>query len=54
MGAVLGEAASLWLMLDAKTRRPVRMPESVLRRSTSRASYAGAGGVRGTGGAARR
>ncbi len=29
-GAILGEAASLWLMLDAKTRRPVRMPESVL------------------------
>ncbi len=29
-GALLGEAASLWLMLDAKTRRPVRMPESVL------------------------
>jgi len=29
-GTLLGEAASLWLMLDAKTRRPVRMPESVL------------------------
>ncbi len=29
-GTLLGEAASLWLMLDAKTRRPVRMPASVL------------------------
>jgi acyl-ACP thioesterase len=29
-GTLLGEAASLWLMLDAKTRRPARMPESVL------------------------
>ena len=29
-GTLLGEAASLWLMLDAKTRRPVRMPESVM------------------------
>ncbi len=29
-GTLLGEAGSLWLMLDAKTRRPVRMPESVL------------------------
>jgi medium-chain acyl-[acyl-carrier-protein] hydrolase len=29
-GTVLAEAASLWLMLDAQTRRPVRMPESVL------------------------
>lgn len=29
-GTLLGEAASLWLMLDANTRRPVRMPASVL------------------------
>jgi len=29
-GTPLGEGASLWLMLDAKTRRPVRIPESVL------------------------
>jgi acyl-ACP thioesterase len=29
-GTLLGEGASLWLMLDAKTRRPVRMPASVL------------------------
>jgi medium-chain acyl-[acyl-carrier-protein] hydrolase len=29
-GKTLAEAASLWLLLDLKTRRPVRLPESVL------------------------
>jgi acyl-ACP thioesterase len=29
-GKLLAQAASLWLLLDLKTRRPVRLPESVL------------------------
>ena len=29
-GRTLAEAASLWLLLDLKSRRPVRLPESVL------------------------
>jgi medium-chain acyl-[acyl-carrier-protein] hydrolase len=28
---ILAEASSLWLLLDATTRRPLRLPESVLR-----------------------
>jgi acyl-ACP thioesterase len=30
-GRTFGEASSLWLLLDAATRRPVRLPESILR-----------------------
>ena len=30
-GDTIAEASSVWLMLDARTRRPVRLPESVLR-----------------------
>jgi medium-chain acyl-[acyl-carrier-protein] hydrolase len=38
-GQVLAQASSLWFLLDTKTRRPMRLPESVLNLSDTEPLY---------------